>query len=329
MEGEIFDFDPINDQSTEQDMSERKSKNNNNNINDNTTSTSNKTNYSIVDMLEHEFADQERRERGEHDYNELKESKIFDYLDNANNNANNTKNETNLNTEDDDEFYDKYVPTDENIVNEYLNKLENSKENLDNNEIEENNLKFKYIERSNNDLNKIRFNKSIIGIYIPPENFARVCEGVYRSSFPRIENFQFLKSLKLKSILCLIPEEYPIENIKFNEKNDIKFYQIGLSGNKEPFVKIKPQLVTEAIKILINPENQPILIHCNRGKHRTGCIIGCIRKLQKWSHSMIFDEYRKFAFPKERPLDQQFIEMYNDEEVENFAIQNRLLPIQW
>lgn len=35
----------------------------------------------------------------------------------------------------------------------------------------------------------------------PPENFAIVVPGVFRSSFPRKKNFEFLKSLKLKSIL--------------------------------------------------------------------------------------------------------------------------------
>ncbi len=164
---------------------------------------------------------------------------------------------------------------------------------------------------------------------MPPENFARVCEGIYRSSFPRVDNFPFLESLHLKSILCLIPESYPVENVTFNEQQGIKIFQIGLSGNKEPFVKIKPDLVTQALQILIDPANQPILVHCNRGKHRTGCVVGCIRKLQQWSHSMIFDEYRRYAYPKERPLDQQFIEMYDEREVEEYAGQRNLLPIRW
>lgn len=34
-----------------------------------------------------------------------------------------------------------------------------------------------------------------------PENFSMVVTGVYRSSFPRPENFAFLEKLKLKSIL--------------------------------------------------------------------------------------------------------------------------------
>lgn len=165
---------------------------------------------------------------------------------------------------------------------------------------------------------------------IPPENFSHVAGEIYRSSFPRSENFSFLqRRLKLKSILVLIPEEYPPENEEFLKRSGIKLFQVGMSGNKEPFVNIPSGLLTKALEVVLNPENQPILIHCNRGKHRTGCLIGCIRKLQNWSLTMIFDEYRRFAFPKARALDQQFIEMYNDNEIILTAQKNNWLPIQW
>lgn len=34
-----------------------------------------------------------------------------------------------------------------------------------------------------------------------PENFSMIANGIYRSSFPRPESFEFLKKLKLKSML--------------------------------------------------------------------------------------------------------------------------------
>lgn len=44
---------------------------------------------------------------------------------------------------------------------------------------------------------------------------------------------------------------------------------------------------------------------------------------------MIFDEYRKFAYPKERPLDQQFIEMYDDSDIVSYAKKRHWLPLEW
>lgn len=165
---------------------------------------------------------------------------------------------------------------------------------------------------------------------IPPENFSPVIGQIYRSSFPRLENFKFLRDrLKLKSVLVLIPEEYPQENMDFLNHSGIKLFQVGMSGNKEPFVNLPSDMLTKALEIVLEPENQPILIHCNRGKHRTGCLVGCIRRLQNWSLTMIFDEYRRFAFPKARALDQQFIEMYDDEEIKNVAKEKDWLPLKW
>lgn len=56
---------------------------------------------------------------------------------------------------------------------------------------------------------------------------------------------------------------------------------------------------------------------------------GLIRRLQNWSFTLIFDEYRKFAAPKERPMDQQFIELYDDTEILKYCQENCLLPLKW
>lgn len=62
---------------------------------------------------------------------------------------------------------------------------------------------------------------------------------------------------------------------------------------------------------VIDPRNQPLLIHCNKGKHRTGSIVGCLRKLRGWSYSSIFSEYILFSWPKTRVEDQICIESFD------------------
>lgn len=150
----------------------------------------------------------------------------------------------------------------------------------------------------------------------PPTNFGLVCKGIYRSGYPKPKNFSFLAKLKLKSILYLCPEEYPQANKKFLTDSGIKLLHFGMNGNKEPFVDIPEDKVCAALRVLLDPTNYPILIHCNKGKHRTGCIVGCFRKLQNWSLTSIFCEYRRFAGAKVRILDQQFIELFDENQVE-------------
>lgn len=67
----------------------------------------------------------------------------------------------------------------------------------------------------------------------PPDNFAMVSPGIYRSSFPSSKNFEFLKTLGLKTVLTLVQEEeYPQSNRDFFKKEKIRFLQIGIPGNK-------------------------------------------------------------------------------------------------
>ncbi|XP_071736729.1 inositol diphosphatase DSP1-like [Rutidosis leptorrhynchoides] len=145
----------------------------------------------------------------------------------------------------------------------------------------------------------------------PPINFAMVDYGIYRSSLPDSANFTFIKTLGLRSIVYLCPELYPDHNMEFLKCNRIQLFHFGIEGTKEPFVDIPEDTIREAIKVVIDVRNHPLLIHCKRGKHRTGCLVGCLRKLQRWSLLSIFDEYQRFAAAKARVSDQRFMELFD------------------
>ncbi|KAK6518867.1 hypothetical protein TWF281_003558 [Arthrobotrys megalospora] len=164
--------------------------------------------------------------------------------------------------------------------------------------------------------------KSILEEYDVPKNFSMVWPGVYRSSFPAEANFSYLKMLKLKTVLTLIPEKYPQTNVEFMQQNGIQHIQIGIRANKEPFVEVPLDKITKAVSVILDKRNHPILIHCNKGKHRTGCIVGCLRKIQKWTLCNVFDEYRRFSHPKERVLDEQVIELWEDSQLLAMAKEN-------
>lgn len=89
-----------------------------------------------------------------------------------------------------------------------------------------------------------------------------------------------------------------------------------ITNIKEPFVDIPEDTICRALTVLLDKRNHPVLIHCNKGKHRTGCLVGCLRKLQHWTFVSIFDEYRKFSHPKSRSMDQQFIELFDTNRVQ-------------
>ncbi|MBE3045243.1 hypothetical protein IMZ48_22360 [Candidatus Bathyarchaeota archaeon] len=45
----------------------------------------------------------------------------------------------------------------------------------------------------------------------------------------------------------------------------------------------------------------------NISQHRTGCVVGTIRKLHNWNLSTVLAEYRTFADPKPRDPDIQYL----------------------
>ncbi|PKA50646.1 putative tyrosine-protein phosphatase [Apostasia shenzhenica] len=157
-------------------------------------------------------------------------------------------------------------------------------------------------------------------LFVPPLNFAMVDNGVFRSGFPDLANFCFLQTLKLRSVLCLCPEPYPEANTEFLRSNGIRLFQFGIDGAKEPFVNIPDDTVREALKVVLDVRNHPLLIHCKRGKHRTGCLVGCLRKLQRWCLSSVFDEYQRFAAAKARVSDQRFMELFDISSLKHLPI---------
>ncbi|KAJ8542305.1 hypothetical protein K7X08_017171 [Anisodus acutangulus] len=149
------------------------------------------------------------------------------------------------------------------------------------------------------------------GILVPPINFSAVEDScIYRSGFPQPSNFPFLQSLNLSSIICLCPEPYPEENLEFLQFNKVTLFQFGMDGTKEPSAMSR-SAITEALKVLTDVRNHPVLIHCKRGKHRTGRIVGCLRKWQSWCLSSVMDEYKHFAGEKWRETDVRFLETYD------------------
>lgn len=144
-----------------------------------------------------------------------------------------------------------------------------------------------------------------------PNNFSMVESGLYRSSFPRTKNISFLKQLGLKTVVSLVLEDYPDELLQFYEKNGIKLLTHGFEGNKGAFKGIDVDDFRNCMRDVLNPTNRPLLVHCNKGKHRTGCVVACVRRKRNWALSSVFHEYLWFAAPKARLEDQLFIEEFD------------------
>ncbi|KAI5292587.1 hypothetical protein KEM52_006236 [Ascosphaera acerosa] len=144
-----------------------------------------------------------------------------------------------------------------------------------------------------------------------PPNFAEVVRGVYRSSFPQADHVPALKKLGLKTMISLVDVPYSAEVVDLVHANGTTMHNIQIMPNKRVLECSPQHVIDRVLEIVLDPKNHPILIHCNKGRHRTGCIVGCFRRLQRWPLPIVIAEYKSFAAPKDRFLDQVFIQNYN------------------
>ncbi|XP_052728738.1 tyrosine-protein phosphatase DSP5 isoform X2 [Vigna angularis] len=103
-------------------------------------------------------------------------------------------------------------------------------------------------------------------VLVPPPNFAMVEDCIFRSSFPTSSNFPFLQTLNLRSIIYLCPEPYPEENLEFLRSQNIRLFQFAIEGKTDISTPILKDSIMDALKVLIDVRNHPVLIHCKRGK---------------------------------------------------------------
>ncbi|KAM0791274.1 hypothetical protein ACM66B_005750 [Microbotryomycetes sp. NB124-2] len=147
-------------------------------------------------------------------------------------------------------------------------------------------------------------------VLIPPPNFGMVEDSLFRSGQPSELNFPFLEKLKLQTIVWLAPEDPSSRFLNFLDDQQITLHHLGVE-NAVNYDPITEEVVLQALDIIINKKNAPLMVMCNLGRHRTGTVVGIFRKLQRWNLASILEEYRRYAGPKVRVLNEQFIELFD------------------
>ena len=143
--------------------------------------------------------------------------------------------------------------------------------------------------------------------YIPPRNFNMVTENIYRCITPTDLNYPFLERLNLKSIVYLSSNEMS-ESLKlFFSDCGVRVYDISKSFGSE----INELLVVNALLLVLNTSNLPVMIMSEEGSNKTGIVVACLRKKQKWNLSSIYEEYRRYDGPDSDLDSEQFIELFD------------------
>lgn len=155
-----------------------------------------------------------------------------------------------------------------------------------------------------------------------PTNFHLIGPGIYRSSYPQPAHFSKLKHYRFKTIITFVPEPIPGANTTFMSQTGITHHHIPVLANKDPRLSTPTPTVLTILNLMLDKRNHPLLIHCNKGKHRTGCVTACFRKATGWTDDACIAEYERYAAPKDRPLDKAFIRRFDAAALKAFALEH-------
>lgn len=87
---------------------------------------------------------------------------------------------------------------------------------------------------------------------------------------------------------------------------------IAKINNNNPWDSLNENTIKHALDLIVDKTNYPILICCGMGRHRTGTVIGCLRRLQHWNLNSVSEEYRRFTGSRGgRILVELLIESFN------------------
>jgi protein tyrosine/serine phosphatase len=123
-------------------------------------------------------------------------------------------------------------------------------------------------------------------------NFGCINENFYRGAHPKARDYEDLAALGVKTVIDLQQDGERNEQ-RMVEAAGMKFYRIGLSDKSWP----SPEKADQFLKIVDDPANQPVFIHCHGGRHRAGIMTAIYRMHHDgWDADRAYGEMKKYEF---------------------------------
>jgi tyrosine-protein phosphatase SIW14 len=124
------------------------------------------------------------------------------------------------------------------------------------------------------------------------KNFGCINSNFYRGAQPNTLGYRELAEIGVKTVIDLQRDGEGDEEQQV-EAAGMKFFRIKMSDTSAPSL----EQTAEFLKIVNEPANQPVFVHCKGGRHRTGAMTAVYRiEHDGWSAEKAYGEMKQFDF---------------------------------
>jgi protein tyrosine/serine phosphatase len=134
--------------------------------------------------------------------------------------------------------------------------------------------------------------KSAAAVTIGIDNFGQVNANYYRGAQPQGRDYTDLASLGIKTVIDLTKDGNAGEP-SVVQAAGMRFFRIPMTTHAVPTAA----QITQFLRIVNDPANQPVYVHCQGGRHRTGVMTAIYRMTNdRWTPEQAFAEMKRYKF---------------------------------
>jgi protein tyrosine/serine phosphatase len=124
------------------------------------------------------------------------------------------------------------------------------------------------------------------------DNFGQVNEHYYRGAQPKPSDYADLRALGIKTIIDLT-QDGDAHEAGLVEAHGMKFVRIPMTTRVKP----TPEQLAQFLSVVDDAASQPVFVHCQGGRHRTGLMTAVYRMTTEgWDADKAFAEMKRYKF---------------------------------
>ena len=128
--------------------------------------------------------------------------------------------------------------------------------------------------------------------HIRIDNFGKINNNYFRGAQPTGSDYADLAALGVKTVIDL-QKDGSSKEPGYAKAAGMNFFRIGMTTTDRP----TDAQVVQFFKIVNDPANQPVFVHCAGGRHRTGTMTALYRMtFDGWTPGQAYNEMKEYRF---------------------------------